>query len=82
MQEIDRSWMIDGTPVFFEPKYPRVETFEGSIDGEPFNISRNKSPHWVVRLKDMDSRYRKLTGCKSVSVVELSNIRKRSETNE
>lgn len=82
MQETDRSWMIGDTPVFFDVKYPSADTFEGVLDGAPFDISRNSTPHWVVRIKDMDSRYRKKTGCKVVSVADIANIRKRSIPNE
>lgn len=84
MQEIDRSWMIDGAPVFYDAVYPpgAGDSYAGELDGPPSDISRNKTPHWVVRIKNMDDRYREKYGHKVVSVADIKFIRKRSVPNE
>jgi hypothetical protein len=84
MEEIDRSWMIDGATVFYDAVFPprAGDSYEGELDGPPFDISRNKTPHWVVRIKNMDSRYRKKYGVKVVSVADIKFIRQRSVHNE
>lgn len=84
MQEIDRSWMIDGAPVFYDAVYPpgAGDSYAGELDGPPFDISRNKTPHWVVRIKNMDDRYRKKYGGKVVSVSDIKFIRQRSVSDE
>ena len=84
MTEIDRSWMVDGAAGFYDAVYPprAGDSFEGEIDGAPFDISRNKTPHWVVRIKNMDSRYRTRYGVKVVSAADIKFVRQRSVPNE
>lgn len=83
MKEIDRSWMTDGTPVFYDIKYPETATYEGVLDGVPWDCSFIKNVrHWVVRIKDMDVTYRKKYGVKVVSVADIANIRPKGVFNE
>jgi hypothetical protein len=72
-------WMIDGAPVLYHAVFPpRISTdsYEGEIDGEPWAIGQKKD-RFVVRLKNMDARYRKDYGRKVVSFTDLKFIERR-----
>jgi hypothetical protein len=67
--------MIDGATVFYNPSYPK-DTFRGEIDGKPWAIGRKKD-RYVVRLKNMDKRYREKYGRTVVSFTDLKFISRR-----
>jgi hypothetical protein len=71
-------WMIDGAPVLYHAVFPprRADSYEGEIDGEPWAIGQKKD-RLVVRLKNMDARYRKDYGRKVVSFTDLKFIERR-----
>ena len=56
----------------FPPRSP-ADTYEGRIDGEPWPIGR-KADRLVVRLKDMDARYKADFGRTVVPYTDLAYI--------
>lgn len=82
--EIDMSWMTDGTSVLYFADWPprnHGEGYIGQIDGEPKDISRDPGrKHFVVRLRNMDSRFQKKFGRNVASVVDVKFIQKAGPT--
>jgi hypothetical protein len=76
-------WMVDGAQVLYFAVFPTRGTedvYEGEIDGEPWPIGP-KQERFVVRLRNMDERYRQMYSRSVVPYVSLKYISK-SEFNK
>jgi len=76
MKKTPEEWMIDGSPVLYHDIFPprnSADSYEGEIDGKPWAIGQEKD-RWVVRLKNMDDRYRKNYGRNAIPYVDLKFI--------
>lgn len=66
-------WIRDGVPVIYNSSPGPEHEYAGTVDGQPWLLGEHT---WVVRLRDMESRYR--NGERStVSAAACSSIRKR-----
>lgn len=78
--EIDMSWMVDGAPVIYESVSPPRgddDLYRGELDGKPIEISRDPDrKRYVVRIRNMDARYRKDYGRNVVSICDVQFIRR------
>lgn len=78
--EIDMGWMVDGARVLYESVSPPRnddDLYRGELDGSPIEVSRDpKRKRYVVRIKNMDDRYRKKYGRNVVSICDVKFIRR------
>lgn len=78
--EIDMEWMVDGARVLYEAVSPTrndEDLYRGELDGAPIEVSRDPDrKRYVVRIKNMDARYRKKYGRSVVSICDLEFIRR------
>ena len=77
-KEAVESWMVDGVQVLYFSVFPprgAGDVYEGEIDGEPWLIGP-KRDRFVVRLKNMDQRYREMYSRSVVPCVSLKFISK------
>lgn len=78
-QQIDETWMKDGTPVWLNAKWPAEDRYSGVIDGDIKDVGVPGMPHRVVRLKEMDDKWTRLTGCHFAVCIAVKLIEKREE---
>jgi len=78
--EIDMEWMVDGARVLYEAVSPPrndEDLYRGELDGAPIEVSRDPDrKRYVVRIRNMDARYRKKYCRSVVSICDLEFIRR------
>jgi hypothetical protein len=76
-------WIRDGQRVLYHAMYPprnETDTYEGTIDGSPWTIGTSK--RLVVRLKDMDARYKIEFGRTVVPFTDIDHISRKEDDHE
>lgn len=83
--EIDMKWMVDGVRVLYEAVSPPRnddDLYRGELDGDPREVSRDPDrKRYVVRIRNMDDRYRKKYGRNVVSLCDVEFIRRDENEN-
>lgn len=83
--EIDMKWMVDGVRVLYEAVSPPRnddDLYRGELDGIPREVSRDPDrKRYVVRIRNMDDRYRKKYGRNVVSLCDVEFIRRDENEN-
>lgn len=81
MIEDIQPWIKPNARVLYHSVFPprtSADTYEGRIDGEPWPIGR-KRDRLVVRLYDMDARYRADFGRSVVPYTDLKFIEEKKD---
>lgn len=74
-------WIKPNTRVLYHSVFPprsSADTYEGRIDGEPWHIVR-KQDRLVVRLYDMDARYKSDFGRTVVPYTDVKYIEEKKD---
>lgn len=81
MIKANNDWIKPNTRVLYHSVFPprrRADTYEGRIDGEPWRIGR-KNDRLVVRLYDMDARYKVDFGRTVVPFTDVEYIEEKKD---